>query len=123
MTPPPENRPLSPAELSLARWMLENGTPEALDFLPQLEGLEVTRWRCPCGCASINFQVKDRPKAAPGVHVLGDFVFGEADALSGAFIFESGGLLSGIDVSGLAGDAPRLLPSIQELRPFDTEAS
>jgi len=31
-----ENRPLSAAEMSLARWMLEHGKPEARGFLEQL---------------------------------------------------------------------------------------
>jgi len=37
-----------------ARWTLEHGEPEALAFLEQLAVAEVTPWRCPCGCASID---------------------------------------------------------------------
>ena len=110
------NRALSLDEMTLARWMLEHGTPEAMAFLPQLESAEVTPWRCQCGCASMNFQIRGRPEAPPGVHILGDFVVGEGDGLSGAFIFESGGTLSGLEVCGLAGDAPYSLPSVKELR-------
>lgn len=55
------NRSLSASEYALARWMLENGTPEALAFLKQLDDADVTPWRCPCGCASINFQIKGHP--------------------------------------------------------------
>lgn len=105
-------------EMNVARWMLEHGDPEALAFLPQLEVAEVTPWKCGCGCASINFQIPGRPEAPPGVHILGDYVVGAGDSLSGAFIFASGGILSGIEVYGLAADAPRVLPSIQDLRPF-----
>ena len=112
------NRPLTDAEHALARWMLENGSDEARAFLPQLELAEVTPWKCPCGCASLNFQIKGHPEAAPGVHILGDFLVGEGDVVSGAFIFESGGLLSGLEVYGLAGDAPTTLPRIEALRPF-----
>jgi hypothetical protein len=111
------NRPLTEAEHRLARWMLENGTSEAQTFLSQLELAEVTSWKCPCGCASINFQIKGQPEATPGVHILGDFLMGE-DRSSGAFIFECGGLLSGLEVYGLAGDAPRVLPRAEDLRPF-----
>jgi len=90
------NRPLSNSERVLAQWMLEHGLPEARPFLDQLDLTEVTQWRCPCGCASINFQIKGHPAAPPGVHVLGDFLSGDPDAPFGIFIFESAGLLSGI---------------------------
>jgi hypothetical protein len=110
------NRALTLEEMSLACWMLEHGTPEALAFLPQLDSAEVTAWRCPCGCASINFQIRGRPPAPPGVHILGDYLVGEGDFLSGAFIFESGGTLSGLEVYGLVTEAPHSLPRIEELR-------
>lgn len=112
------NRPLSLHEMHLARWMLEHGTAEALAFLPQLDAAEVTPWKCGCGCASINFQIRGSLEAPPGVHILGDYVVGAGDSMSGAFIFESGGILSGIEVYGLAGEAPHVLPSIEELQPF-----
>ena len=112
MNQPSTNRPLSASERALAVWMLENGSPEAQAFLGQLADAEVTPWRCPCGCgcASINFQVKGHPPAPPGVHILGDFLCGPEEAPSGAFIYESGGLLSGLEVYALAGDAPAVLP-------------
>ena len=117
-TPALVNRPLTEPERDLARWMLENGTVDARVFLTQLEFAEVTPWKCPCGCASFNFQIMGQPEAPPGVHILGDFLVGHGDRLSGAFIYESGGLLSGLEVYGLAGDAPTALPSIEDLRPF-----
>ncbi|WP_175965552.1 hypothetical protein [Burkholderia sp. BCC0322] len=118
MNPREVNRPLSASEMSLARWMLEHGEPEARAFLEQLAVAEVTPWRCPCGCASINFQIKGNQPAPPGVHVLGDFLFGPDDAPAGIFIYESAGLLSGIEVYGLAGDAPSELPREDTLRSF-----
>ena len=112
------NRSLTVPEMSLARWMLENGEPEARGFLLQLGAAEITPWRCPCGCASVQFQISGNVPAPPGVHVLGDFLFGSNAELSGVFIYESGGLLSGIEVYGLGGDAPKHLPSEAMLRPF-----
>jgi hypothetical protein len=113
------NRPLTIAERRLARWMLEHGNTEAKNFLPQLENAEVTPIRCPCGCASICFQIKGSGEAPPGnMHPLGDFVFGPENKPSGIFIYEMRGLLSGIEVYGLAGDAPKSLPAPEELRPF-----
>lgn len=117
MNPTEKNRSMTVSERVLARWMLENGVPEARAFLAQLEEAEVTPWRCPCGCASINFQIKGHSPAPPGVHVLGDFLCGPLDAPAGAFIFESGGLLGGIEVYSLATDAPSVLPQ-PPLRPF-----
>jgi hypothetical protein len=118
MNPPAQNRPLSASEMSLARWMLEHGEPKAREFFEQLAVSEITPWRCPCGCGSINFQVKGHEPAPPGVNILGDFIFGPDDAPTGIFIFESAGLLSGIEVYGLAGDAPRELPREDALRPL-----
>lgn len=112
------NRLLSASEMSLARWMLENGSPEARAFLEQLSSAKVTPWRCRCGCASISFQIEGYECAPPGVHILGDFLFGAADAPAGIFIYESAGLLSGIEVYGLAGDAPADLPRPEDLRPL-----
>ena len=103
-------RALSAKERRLARWMLEHGTDEAAQFLVQLEKAEVTPWRCPCGCASVNFKVADMPAAPPGVHVLGDFVFYDGEDLAGIFIYSSNNILSGLEVYGLAGDAPNELP-------------
>lgn len=104
------NRPLTAAEHTLALWMLENGLPEAQAFIEQLDEAEVTPWRCPCGCASINLRIRGRPAAPPGVHVLGDYLCGPVDAPAGAFIFESDGVLAGIEVYSLASDAPSTLP-------------
>ena len=59
------------------------------------------------------------PEAPPGVHVLGDFLFGVAESLSGAFIYSSDGVLCGLEVYGLAGDAPSELPQPEELRSHD----
>jgi hypothetical protein len=118
MTPTESTRPLTDTERSLARWMLENGGPDALSYLSQLEVAEATTWRCECGCASFNFKIQGRPKAPPGVHILGDFVFGSQAELCGVFIFASQGTLSGVDVYRLAGDAPSSLPEPASLRPF-----
>ena len=104
------NRSLTDAERHLVRWMLEHGAPEAAAFLPQLELAEVTPWRCPCGCASINFRIRGMPEAPPGVHPIADFYFGSGESLSGIFVYETDGILSGLEVYGLGGDAPKALP-------------
>ena len=97
--------------------MLDHGTTDAAAFLPQLELAKVTAWKCPCGCASINFQIQGYAEAPPGVHILGDFVFGDGNSTGGAFIFASGGTLSGLEVYSF-GDPVTILPSSSDLREF-----
>ena len=111
------NRQLTHHERHLVRWMLEHGSPEAVAFLPQLDEVEVTPWKCDCGCASINFQIRGRPEPSPTVHPIADFMFGNGDMLSGIFVYESDGMLSGLEVYGMAGDAPKWLPQPEDLRP------
>jgi len=117
------NRDLSTDERRLVEWMLEHGSPEARQFLPQLAVACVTPWRCQCGCASFNFFVPGYPPAPNGVHPIADFLFGTEAELAGIFVFESGGILSGVEVYGLAGDAPSTLPTPEVLRPFSNETA
>ena len=112
------DRPLALAEEQLIRWMLENGSPEARGFLSQLEKAKATPYRCPCGCASINFSIDGLPEPSGGLHILADFIFGTDDDLSGIFVFEQDGVLAGLEVYGLTGEAPKVLPSIESLRPI-----
>lgn len=113
-----DERKMAAEEERLVRWMLEHGDPEAKLFLPQLELVRVTAWRCTCGCASIHFVVEGRPAPAVGIHPIADFVFGDDEGLSGVFVYEKGGVLGGLEVYGLAGQAPRSLPAPESLRPF-----
>ncbi|QOZ71501.1 hypothetical protein WN72_38325 [Bradyrhizobium arachidis] len=103
--------------------MLEHGTEEATQYLDQLELAEVTPWKCLCGCASINFQIKGHAEPPPGVHILGDFMINQGDHPSGIFIFSSRGLLRGIEVFGLTGDAPTMLPRPENLSSFEPPRS
>ena len=112
------NRPLTGAEEQLVRWMLEHGKPEARAFLPQLALAQVAPWRCPCGCASMDFFIPGFPEPTGGINPLGSFSFGSNDDLSGIFIFEQSGVLAGLEVYGLDGDAPKVLPWPDALRPF-----
>jgi hypothetical protein len=117
-----DERPLTAAEYRLARWLLEHGGSEPQGFLSQLDLARVTS-RCPCGCASIDFEVAGRPHPTGGLRVLGDFIYGEEDDLKGVFMFERDGVLAGIEVYGLGGDAPKTLPVPEALRPFDASSA
>jgi hypothetical protein len=112
-------RRLTDAERALARWVLENGTEEALGYMAQLEIAEATTWECPCGCASLKFRIKGLPVAPPEVHILGDSLVGSGENLYGIFIFSCEGILSGIEVYSMAGEAPQVLPSPEELVRFE----
>ena len=118
-----DTRELTDDERRLVRWMLEHSGTETAAFLSQLEVAEVTPWKCPCGCASINFKIRGRPEAPPGVNPIAEFVFGDEANLSGIFVFENDGTLSGLEVYGLVGDAPTVLPRPEELRPFGDSAA
>jgi hypothetical protein len=113
------SRPLTSAEEQLVRWMLEHGKPEARAFLSQLELALVTDWHCPCGCASINFSIQKNPEPSGGLNPVADFIFGGGEDLSGIFVYERSGILAGLEVYGLAGDAPKSLPLSDSLRPFE----
>jgi hypothetical protein len=117
------NRQLTPAEEQLTRWMFEHGTPDARAFLPQLEKAQVAPFRCPCGCASINLSIEGYPEPSGAMHILADFIFGTDEELSGIFVWKQSGVLAGLEVYGLAGDAPETLPSAASLRPFSDETT
>lgn len=114
----PDERPLTAEERRLARWMLEHGGAEAAAFLPQLERARVVS-RCPCGCASINLEVEGEPRPSGGMKLLSDWWFmNEAEQVSGIFIYQCDGVLAGIEVYGLAGDIPLVLPPPEALSPM-----
>jgi hypothetical protein len=101
--------------------MLTHGDPDAPRLLPQLERAKVLPTRCPCGCASIEFLVDETPHKSGPLHTVADFVFGSESNLSGIFVYEVAGVLSGLEVYGLAGDAPKILPKSDSLRPYPVE--
>jgi hypothetical protein len=96
----------------------EHGEPDASQFLSQLEQAQVLPTHCLCGYASIDFSIGGQPKPSDPLRPVADFVFGSGDELSGIFVFEQSGVLAGLEVYGLAGDAPKTLPSPDSLRPF-----
>ena len=111
-------RALTDEERLLATWMLEHGEPEALSFLSQVAHASVVGG-CKCGCASIDFAVDGHLPPLGGLQILGDYLFGSEADLSGVFIFAKGGVLAGLEVYGLASDAPSSLPHPSSLRSFN----
>lgn len=100
--------------------MLEHGGSEASAFLDHLDRARVVS-RCSCGCASIDLEVNGlQPAPDAGMRVLADFWFEDGDETSGVFIYAYGGVLSGLEVTGLSGDVPKVLPTPEMLQPMDS---
>jgi hypothetical protein len=119
MVPIPENRPLTTAEESLVRWLLEHGAPEAAGFLTQLRQARVVSL-CPCGCASIDFAVGDRqPPPTASMQILADYVWQDAGGHRfGVFVFAKDGVLAGLDVFSVDGlSKASTLPRVEVLKP------
>jgi hypothetical protein len=110
------DRDLTVQERTLAEWMLLNGKPEAASFLNQLERARVGAL-CPCGCASINFDVDQKGIQVGPLAVLGDFLFGDGDETGGVFIFEIDGRLAGLEIYSFGQTVPTELPDPELLRP------
>jgi hypothetical protein len=117
----PEDRPLSPEELALARWLLAHGTLAAGGYLDDLARARVAS-RCGCGCASIDFAVDGHkpPRDAP-LEVLADYQWRDgAGHLGGVFIFARAGVLAGLEVWSIDGEAAiDRLPSPAQLEPLN----
>ena len=112
-------RSLTSPEKELICWMLEHGHPEAKAFLPQLDQTSAKDWRCRCGCGSVNLSVVGAPDQTGGLNIIADFLSGNETDLSSILVYEKQGFLAGLEVYGLAGDAPKVLPPPNALRPFE----
>ena len=116
--PIPDDRPLTPEERSLVRWLLEHGNKQSQAFLAQLDAARVVS-RCSCECASINFAVPGHQAAfRGGLQVLSDYEW-ETDlgAKCGVMVFAKAGLLSSLEVWSLEGaEAASNLPTIELLQ-------
>lgn len=112
------SRPLTNEERTLVEWMLINGGEQSRAYLKQL-ALATVVGGCPCGCASIDFSIDGNPRPIGPLELLADFLYGGKEDLAGAFVFAINGQLAGLEVYGLACDAPTTLPKIESLRPFE----
>jgi hypothetical protein len=113
------DRPLSDQERSTVRWLLEHGDSDNSEFLRQLDNARVV-CLCTCGCASIDFSISGRRPTQFAMHVLSDYQWRTEDGhLCGAFVFEQDGLLAGLDLYSIDGQAtPDAIPPIRNLFPY-----
>jgi hypothetical protein len=116
-----EDRPLSDRGKGLVKWLLEHGTSEARELLPQLDRARVVS-RCSCSCASVDFSVDGKvaqPKS--GMSVVSDYRWDNPEGyLFGVFVYARQGLLSGIDLRSIDGcGTANALPNTDQLCPLD----
>ena len=112
------SRPLTSEEYKLAKWLLEHGKPEGLDYLPQLKRAQASSWKCECGCASFDFEIDGSSAKTGGMNILADFLIKEGDFVGGICIWEQNKFLRGVEVSGYTDDAPKQLPAAESLVPI-----
>ncbi|MDL5053218.1 hypothetical protein QQ056_06630 [Oscillatoria laete-virens NRMC-F 0139] len=112
-------RPLTDQERALARWMIQHGADGAERFLEQLDQATVVSG-CDCGCASVDFQIGDRPRDyRPGLTIISDYLYERSEEEKyGVFIFTQDDMLSGIETHSFC-DRPAPLPRVDELIPFE----
>ena len=121
----PDDRPLSPEERTLVRWLLEHGRPEANRYLDHLGQARVVS-RCSCGCASVNFAVAEHETAPmAGMQVLADYQWRDPSGhLAGIFAFAREGVLAGLEVWSIDGEAAiDKLPPVEVLEPLGSAPS
>jgi hypothetical protein len=110
----PENRPLSAYERELLSWLLQNAAADNSRFLEQLDAARVVS-RCGCGCATINLSVGDGGwHSSGGLPTLAGRQWTDnAGRLFGVVVFAKAGLLAGLEVYSVDGEAtPTKLPPI-----------
>ena len=111
-----DSRALEWPEVRIARHMLEYGSSEAQEFLPQSEVARASHWRCPCGCTSFNFVIEGMPLGEKGFYPLDQFLFSDDLNLSGIFVWERDGVLGGVEVFTITAEVSKRLPSPESLR-------
>ncbi|MDR0184097.1 hypothetical protein [Lysobacter arvi] len=114
----PVDRPLSAEEHSLIRWLLRHGDGDNAAFVEQLNQANVVA-HCACGCASVDLAISGECGTG-GMRVLADFQWTTPEGHAcGAFVYEQGGLLAGLDLWSIdGGTVPSSLPRTDDLVPF-----
>ena len=117
------NRNLIKEEFDLIEWLLNNGLPNAKQYLAQLKDIKVVS-QCSCGCASINFSVKGKMPMTSPMDTISDYsYYSENNNLMGVFIFARDNILAGLEVWSIDGEeTPIKLPSINECFPLKIDS-
>ena len=109
-----ENRNLTSEERHLLMWLISHGTPEAQDYIPQIEKLRVIS-RCSCGCPTVDFY----PPKGPS-EILADFYGVTAENVEvGVILHARDGRISELEVYSVAQqEKPFGLPKLETLKTF-----
>src|SRR5258708_5475063 len=114
-------RTASADEMSVLKWLLEHGNPEAQTFAPQIERIRITRW-CNCGCPSLALHVEDgAPRGTSPHSIVADVIGWTPDGKRvGLILFQKNGMLSVLDVhpAGLI-DGDFGLPAVECLQTWE----
>jgi len=116
-----EPRPLERAEEELLVWLLKNGKADADQFIDQVPRLEVVG-KCGCGCASIDFAIRGKPKTkSGGLHILSDYQWKDSsENIFGVFAVSKENEIAGIEVWSIDGnETPTHLPNPAQLFPIE----
>jgi hypothetical protein len=115
-----ENRPLTVEEKTLLEWLMEQGSPEAREFTPQLEHARVVG-RCGCGCPTIDLGIGASDTRTVGAsQILAEFVGTSPEGWQvGVLLHARDGKLSELEIYNLSEhEGAYSLPSISTLTPF-----
>lgn len=107
----------TPHEMELFRWMLEHGKPEAMAFLPQLEGILVSTY-CECGCPSLTLSVRtEHPPVPFAKQIIVEAASERESSCIGLMLWTEGGKLADFEVweAGID-ERPYELPDTETLR-------
>jgi hypothetical protein len=113
----PENRRLSAQERELLDWLMSNGTPEAANYVSQIDELRVIG-RCKCGCPTVDFGLGDPPRGTTGgSQILADFYGITPEGIAvGVILHAREGQVSEMEIYSTAGyERPFGLPAISTL--------
>jgi hypothetical protein len=113
-----QRRALTESELSLLKWLMANGSPDAERYQSQIADLNVVA-ECTCGCPTIDLAVGNRVRRTIGAsHILADFEGMTPEGVTvGVTLHAREGQLSELEVAAISEvDGPFNLPDIKSLK-------
>ena len=117
------NRPASPQETSLGRWLVDHGEPESAYLSDQIDGLEVVS-KCSCGCPTVYFGFNRSPASRKGERLVSDWLARMDGELFGVMLFEVDQQISSLEVYSCSGKVAGFnLPTSEMLLGYDDRSA
>ncbi len=111
----PLERPLTPQERDLVRWLVEHSHLDMSHLLPQIDRLSVFE-KCSCGCPTVYFALDGVPVARKGEQLISDWLAEVEGNGVGVMLFQSDNRISSLEVYSLAGTMSHFgLPAIESI--------